>query len=122
MRIPNQIKLETEQAPVTWVTRLNKFFLQVISALEIIKSADRYIDVTATGASSPNPVTVVVSRNSDPVKAMMLVRVTDVERPIEPVILQQPFWTQNGATVSASVAGLTDGRLYKLRFLLKQEL
>lgn len=122
MRIPNQIKLETEQAPVTWVTRLNKFFLQVISALEIIKSADRYIDVTATGASSPSPVTVVVSRNSDPVKAMMLVRVTDVERPIEPVILQQPFWTQNGATVSASVAGLTDGRLYKLRFLLKQEL
>lgn len=122
MRIPNQIKLETEQAPVTWVTRLNKFFLQVISALEIIKSADRYIDVTATGAGSPSPVTVVVSRNSDPVKAMMLVRVTDVERPIEPVILQQPFWTQNGATVSASVAGLTDGRLYKLRFLLKQEL
>lgn len=122
MRIPNQIKLETEQAPVTWVTRLNKFFLQVVSALETIKSADRYVDITVTGSGAPTPVTVAVSRNSEPVKALMLVRTTDVERPIEPVILQQPFWTQNGSTVSATVAGLTDGRLYKLRFLLKQGL
>jgi hypothetical protein len=122
MRIPNQARVEEGESPEGWVARLNKFFLQTVSALESVKSADRYVDVNATGTGINSTVTVALSRNASPVKAVMLVKVTDADRPIEPVILQQPFWTQSGSTISATVAGLPAGKTYRLRFLLKQEL
>ena len=118
MRIPNQIKLEREQGPINWVDRLNKFFQQVISALELIKAADEYVTISFAGTSDR----VAIQREAKPADAVFLARMTDVDRPFDNVAVSGFHWIQEGSTISVQMSGLTAGRSYRGRFLIKREL
>lgn len=118
MRIPNQPNVERSEDPTSWASRLNKFFLQVVSAFQSIKSADEYVDLQLAGTAERFPI----RRDASPADAVLLAKASDVERPFDSVVVTGMHWGQEGSVIYAQLAGLTAGRLYDLRFLIRRKL
>ncbi len=118
MKVPNQARVEDGESPESWVARLNKFFLQAISAFQSIKDSSEYVDIRVAGTANRIPV----RRNSQVVDSLVLAKVVDVERPFDSVMVTGFHWLQDGSVVYAQIAGLVTGRMYNLRFLIQRKL
>ena len=117
MRIPNQPNVERSEDPLSWVPRLNKFFLQVVSAFQSIQGSERYVTVAFTGTADR----VVIERGASPASAVLLAKITDLDRPFDVVSVSGFYWDQDGSDIRVALAGLTAGRSYQGRFLIMQE-